>query len=159
MSRATWRGALQKAEEAGAQLAVFDSPKAIAWASVNLKSDSPLWLGLSDSGTEGKWYWANGTPLNAQLWAPGQGGEGDKINFGALLPGSQVLDDLEESLELPFVIQWVENRKAPGTFERANESVRPKFQGQTTARFSHWFDQRWRFAFPPRAAKSFLGSC
>ncbi len=127
---ATWRGALQKAEEAGAQLAVFDSPKAIAWASVNLKSDSPLWLGLSDSGTEGKWYWANGTPLNAQLWAPGQGGEGDKINFGALLPGSQVLDDLEESLELPFVIQWVENRKAPGTLNEQMSRLGQNFRAK-----------------------------
>jgi len=127
----TWHGALEQAETAGAQLAVLDSPKAVAWASENLKSESPLWLGLSDSGTEGNWYWASGLPLNPQLWAPGQGAEGEKINCGALLPGTPVLDDLEENLELPFVLQWVEGRPAPGTLREQMNRVGQNFRTKT----------------------------
>lgn len=127
---ATWQKALEQAEEAGAQLAVLDSPKAVSWASENLESDSPLWLGLSDSGTEGKWYWASGVPLNPQLWAPGQGREGDRINCGALLPGTPALDDLEENLKLPFVLQWVEGRKPPGILREQLKRIGQNFRAK-----------------------------
>ena len=53
-------------------MAAFGSAEDLAWAAAELRIEEPVWLGLSDSGTEGKWYWVDGREVDAALWAPGQ---------------------------------------------------------------------------------------
>ena len=107
-----WPSASRFAEDHGAQLATLESKDELAWASTEFKLSVPTWVGLSDSGTEGSWYWVNGRPPEKSLWAVGQpdntnsrdGGE----NYAALLPDHS-LDDLAASRPLPFLLQWGED--------------------------------------------------
>ena len=54
-----WQSASHFAEAHGAQLAALESKEDLAWAVSELKVNSPSWIGLSDSGMEGKWYWVH----------------------------------------------------------------------------------------------------
>ena len=106
-----WMAASHYAEAYGAQLAALGSKEDLEWAVSELKLTTPCWLGLSDSGMEGKWYWVDGAAPSEDLWAAGQpdertsddGGE----DYAALLP-DQSLDDMPASRNLPFILQWTE---------------------------------------------------
>ncbi len=120
------------AEAHGAQLASLESKEDLNWAVSELKLTSPCWLGLSDSGMEGKWYWVDGTAPSDDLWAAGQpdettsddGGE----DYAALLP-DQSLDDMPASRNLPFILQWTEGGNAgsiASQLERVSASLKAK---------------------------------
>jgi serine/threonine protein kinase len=117
----TWLRASHFAEAHGAQLAVLEMKDALNWILEAFDLKSPHWLGLSDSGTESKWHWANGTALSSDLWAPGQPDDSpdkeDGEDFAALLPGP-ALEDLPASRELPFLLQWHESGQQPGSLRQ-----------------------------------------
>ena len=129
----SWIRASHFAEAYGAQLAVLENKEDLDWALKTFNLKSALWLGLSDSGTESKWHWANGAVLNSKLWAPGQpddssnkeGGE----DFAALLPGPS-LEDLPASRELPFLLQWHESGDHPGSLRQQIARVAAAFKNK-----------------------------
>ncbi len=129
----TWQAAYHFAEDHGAQLAVLDSAEAVAWASSQFTGKSPAWIGLSDSGTESKWFWTDGGAVDQKLWAPGQPDDtpsrDDGEDFGALLPGGSV-DDLPASRKLPFLLQWNDGSANQGTISmqlgRVGEALKSK---------------------------------
>ena len=131
--RLGWREASRFAERHGAHLAVLESPEDLQWAGSGLKLLTPVWIGLSDSGTEGKWHWVNGNPVAEALWAPGQPGDSsssdDGEDFAALLPDS-VLNDLPGTQELAFVLQWSPGADPAGGFTgqlaRCGEALRDR---------------------------------
>ena len=104
-----WQAASHFAEDHGAQLAALPAKGDLSWAVSELKIGTPAWIGLSDSGMEGKWYWVNGEPPAKDLWAAGQPDESSSTDGGqdyaALLPDHS-LDDLAASRNLPFLLQW-----------------------------------------------------
>ena len=106
-----WMAASHYAEAYGAQLAALGSKEDLEWAVSELKLTTPCWLGLSDSGMEGKWYWVDGAAPSEDLWAAGQPDENTSDDGGedyaALLP-DQSLDDMPASRNLPFILQWTE---------------------------------------------------
>ena len=131
-SARSWMAASHYAEAHGAQLASLESKEDLNWAVSELKLTSPCWLGLSDSGMEGKWYWVDGTAPSDDLWAAGQpdettsddGGE----DYAALLP-DQSLDDMPASRNLPFILQWTEGGNAgsiASQLERVSASLKAK---------------------------------
>ena len=117
-----WREAARFAERHGGQLAVFESPRDLDWAASQFDSDQPVWLGLSDSGTEGRWHWIDGRPAEEAPWAPRQPDDtpsnDDGEDFAALLPGLPQLDDLPGSRSLPFVIEWRDDKTYAGSLAR-----------------------------------------
>jgi serine/threonine protein kinase len=129
----SWHRASHFAEAHGAQLAVLDNKEDLDWALETFALKSAHWLGLSDSGTESKWHWANGTALNSKLWAPGQPDDSpdkeDGEDFAALLPGPS-LEDLPASRELPFLLQWHESGDHPGSLRRQIERVASAFKNK-----------------------------
>ncbi|MDP7656854.1 MAG: protein kinase, partial [Roseibacillus sp.] len=104
-----WQAASYFAEGHGAQLATLPAKDDLSWAVSELKIGSPAWIGLSDSGMEGKWYWVNGEAPGKDLWAAGQPDESSSPDGGqdyaALLPDHS-LDDFAASRNLPFLLQW-----------------------------------------------------
>jgi len=128
-----WLKASHFAEAHGAQLAVLENKDDLDWVLETFAIKSAHWLGLSDSGTESKWHWANGAVLDSKLWAPGQpdnsanaeGGE----NFAALLPGPS-LEDLPASRELPFLLQWHESGDQPGSLGNQIARVATAFKNK-----------------------------
>ena len=120
-----WQSASLFAEAHGAQLAALESKEDLAWAVSELKISSPSWIGLSDSGMEGKWYWVSGEAPTKDLWAAGQPDESSSSDGGqdyaALLP-DQSLDDLAASRNLPFLLQWTKDGNT-GSLARQLERV------------------------------------
>lgn len=116
-----WISASQFAEDHGAQLAVLDSARDLSWAITQFQLENPIWLGLSDSGTEGKWFWTNGTPVLSPLWARNQPnnspGSDDGEDFGALHPTFKRLDDLAGTSSLAFLLEWTKDHSNPGSLQ------------------------------------------
>lgn len=127
----SWLRASHFAEAHGAQLAVLEEKEALSWVLEAFGFKSPHWLGLSDSGTESKWHWANGNVLSTDLWAPGQPDDSpekkDGEDFAALLPGP-ALEDLPASRELPFLLQWDESGEQPGSLRQQIKRVATAFR-------------------------------
>ena len=48
---------------------------------------SNWWIGLTDAGREGKWYWSNSLkPVNFTAWGAGQPNQGIDANYAGLYP-------------------------------------------------------------------------
>lgn len=135
-----WLAASHYAEAHGAQLAALGTKDDLEWAVSELKLTSPSWLGLSDSGMEGRWYWVDGAEPSENLWAAGQPDESTSSDGGedyaALLP-DQSLDDMPASRNLPFILQWTEGGNS-GSLTKQLERVaaslkakRPSFPAGT----------------------------
>ena len=129
----SWLQASHFAEAHGAQLAVLENKEDLNWALETFAIKSAHWLGLSDSGTESKWHWANGAVPDSKLWAPGQPddspNEEDGEDFAALLPGP-FLEDLPASRKLPFLLQWHESGGQPGSLRQQIARVATAFKNK-----------------------------
>ncbi|MDA7678424.1 hypothetical protein N8577_04165, partial [Akkermansiaceae bacterium] len=71
----TWQEARADAEAKGGRLAVLNTQAKIDAANAYLEGvgENPnLWIGLSDSDSEGDWRWVNGDFLSEENWASGE---------------------------------------------------------------------------------------
>ncbi len=127
----SWQAASHYAEAHGAQLATLESKQDLAWAVDELKILTPSWIGLSDSGMEGKWYWVDGAAPDEELWAEGQPDDDSSAvveDYAALLP-NQALEDLPGTRNLPFLLQWTKGGN-PGSLARQLERVAASLQNK-----------------------------
>lgn len=77
-----------------------------------------LWIGASDTGLEGKWYWVDGTSVAPSLWAPGA--PDNKVTSAqegqdfAILTQEGLQDATRTDLERPL-LEWKLTGTNPGT--------------------------------------------
>lgn len=69
-----WKNSRDNCKGKGADLAVITSQEEMNFINGLYSSDKEVWIGLSDDGIEGHWFWVDGTPLNANatFWGSGQ---------------------------------------------------------------------------------------
>lgn len=118
----TWHEANKLSSTFGASLALFPNPEALKWARESFKEQSAIWVGASDSGTEGKWHWQDGTAVAPSVWT--EGGPDNKTttspdgeNFAALSESAPLLEDHPASLKLPFILEWKLDGTTPSSLE------------------------------------------
>ena len=117
-----WHTANHLASSFGANLAVLTNAEALKWANATFKSESPIWVGASDSGWEEKWHWLDGTVVDSSTWTSGEPNNSTSTDpagedFAALSHESPSLVDLVGSAKLPFIIEWKLDGKAPASLE------------------------------------------
>ncbi len=85
----SWHEAKRKAEIAGGNLACVETKEELEYLQLvrQLKGgDSLVWVGLTDSETEGKWRWICDQPLNRDMiFALQQGPELDERDYGHMM--------------------------------------------------------------------------
>ncbi len=57
------------AADLGGHLVTIDSAAEQNWLVSTFGGTEPFWVGLTDAGSEGKWRWADGTPVSYTNWA------------------------------------------------------------------------------------------
>lgn len=107
----TWHEARDFAESHGSQIANLKTPGALQWAEKEFKGNLPLWVGASDSGTEGKWFWDEGTPVDSALWAASEPNNSTSENqdgedFAVLSQSGPRLEDCPAQAENAFLLEW-----------------------------------------------------
>ncbi|KAA8590709.1 hypothetical protein FQN60_014643 [Etheostoma spectabile] len=75
----TWKGSRDDCIQKGADLVIINSKIEEDFIR---KSQKIVWIGLTDSETEGTWKWVDGTPLNESYWASEEPNGGETENCG-----------------------------------------------------------------------------
>uniref|UniRef100_A0A8C9ZG35 C-type lectin domain-containing protein n=1 Tax=Sander lucioperca TaxID=283035 RepID=A0A8C9ZG35_SANLU len=65
----TWQQSRDDCRQKGADLVIINSKEEQDFTRKFKKS---LWIGLTDSETEGTWKWVDGTPLTTSYWISGE---------------------------------------------------------------------------------------
>lgn len=114
---ADWNKAQELAEIYGASLVTIEDTETLEWLRTNLKPESTIWIGASDAGTENKWNWPNGTPLDSLLWAEGSPAkiDSDTRDYSALSPNGVV--DLDGNSEFQAIFEWRLDGTNPGSID------------------------------------------
>jgi len=107
----TWDEANNFANRHGAHLTLLPTSADLAWFHENFQSASPVWTGASDSGFEGKWFWSDGSAVDAKVWidkspdnriTDNPNGE----DFGAISSNSPNLEDHHRLQKFPALLEW-----------------------------------------------------
>ncbi|CAB1326922.1 unnamed protein product, partial [Coregonus sp. 'balchen'] len=102
----SWEESRQDCLERGADLVIINSEEEQAFIN-GFESVSYVWIGLTDSVTEGTWKWVDGTPLTTpRYWRSGEPGGGTYQNCGEIYYmslGRRVWRDLGCS----FLQEWI----------------------------------------------------
>ncbi|XP_054454006.1 C-type lectin domain family 4 member M-like [Anoplopoma fimbria] len=67
-----WTAGRDACNAEGAELVVINSRDEQAFVNGLLTTGQNAWIGLTDSVVEGKWTWADGTPVTTTYWKAGQ---------------------------------------------------------------------------------------
>ncbi|KAA8590710.1 hypothetical protein FQN60_014644, partial [Etheostoma spectabile] len=73
----TWKESRDDCILKGANLVIINSKEEQDFLR---KFQKLMWIGLTDSETEGTWKWVDGTPLNESYWDSGEPNGGEKEN-------------------------------------------------------------------------------
>jgi hypothetical protein len=107
----TWDEANNFAKRHGAHLALLPATADLAWFHENFESASPVWTGASDSGFEGKWFWSDGSAVDAKVWVKKSPDNSITDNpngedFGAISSSSPNLEDHHRLQKFPALLEW-----------------------------------------------------
>ncbi|KAL3996240.1 C-type lectin domain family 4 member M [Sarotherodon galilaeus] len=75
----SWQESRQDCVQRGADLVIISSQEEQNFVNAFKKR---LWIGLTDSETEGTWKWVDGTPMNTSYWNHGEPNGDKKENCG-----------------------------------------------------------------------------
>jgi hypothetical protein len=75
----TWADARNRCVRAGGDLASIHSARQNADVLDATRGSSVVWIGLTDSQTEGEWRWSDGTAFNFHNWNPGEPNNGGPV--------------------------------------------------------------------------------
>ncbi|XP_039469946.1 CD209 antigen-like protein E isoform X1 [Oreochromis aureus] len=75
----SWQESRQDCVQRGADLVIISSQEEQNFVNTFKKR---LWIGLTDSETEGTWKWVDGTPMNTSYWNRGEPNGDKKENCG-----------------------------------------------------------------------------
>ncbi|KAA8578404.1 hypothetical protein FQN60_009251, partial [Etheostoma spectabile] len=75
----TWQESRDACLQKGADLVIINSKEEQDFLR---KFKRYMWIGLTDSETEGTWKWVDGTPLNESYWASSEPNGGERENCG-----------------------------------------------------------------------------
>uniref|UniRef100_A0A4W5NGX1 C-type lectin domain-containing protein n=1 Tax=Hucho hucho TaxID=62062 RepID=A0A4W5NGX1_9TELE len=68
----TWTKSSEECQKLGADLVIINSKEEKAFINRLYQTKNDVWIGLTDSVTEGTWKWVDGTPLTTANWGKGQ---------------------------------------------------------------------------------------
>nr|XP_046224287.1 CD209 antigen-like protein A [Oncorhynchus gorbuscha] len=68
----TWTQSSEECQEFGADLVIINSKEEQVFINGLYQTKNNVWIGLTDSVTEGTWKWVDGTPLTTANWERGQ---------------------------------------------------------------------------------------
>lgn len=107
----TWDEASNFANRHGAHLTLLPTTADLAWFQENFQSSSPVWTGASDSGFEGKWFWSDGSAVDAKVWVEKSPDNSITDNpngedFGAISSSSPNLEDHHRLQKFPALLEW-----------------------------------------------------
>uniref|UniRef100_A0A8C9YQF9 C-type lectin domain-containing protein n=1 Tax=Sander lucioperca TaxID=283035 RepID=A0A8C9YQF9_SANLU len=78
-TKKTWKQSRDDCLQKGADLVIINS-KEEQVRNFTRKSQKIMWIGLTDSETEGTWKWVDGTPLTKSSWDSGEPNGGENEN-------------------------------------------------------------------------------
>ncbi|KAJ8000504.1 hypothetical protein DPEC_G00180810 [Dallia pectoralis] len=78
----TWEQSRQDCVERGGHLVTIKSPEEQKFVNWMCGIKNYIWIGLTDSTTEGNWNWVDGTPLTTEYWDSGEPDGGVTENCG-----------------------------------------------------------------------------
>jgi serine/threonine protein kinase len=156
------------AEASGATLAVAQSGEELAFLRDSFPSEKAFWIGASDAGLEGKWYWIDGSPVATSLWASGAPDDQSTTSregqdFAALTP--EGLQDFARPDKNRPLLEWKLSGLNPGTIsaqlERTAASMAAKrspifptatfeFKGSRYLLYQHWYGHQQASAVATR---------
>ena len=107
----TWDEANNFANRHGAHLTLLPTSADLAWFHENFESTSPVWTGASDSGFEGKWFWSDGSAVDAKVWVDKSPDNRITDNpngedFGAISSSAPNLEDHHRLQKFPALLEW-----------------------------------------------------
>ncbi|XP_071011327.1 CD209 antigen-like protein C [Oncorhynchus clarkii lewisi] len=68
----TWMQSSEECQEFGADLVIINSKEEQVFINGLYQTKNNVWIGLTDSVTEGTWKWVDGTPLTTANWRQGR---------------------------------------------------------------------------------------
>ncbi len=118
----TWFEASQLAREHGAHLANLPITADLQWFHDHFKSDTPVWLGASDSGFEKKWYWTDGSTVDQSLWSPKSPDNSESANpngedFAAISQSQPAIEDFDRQQKFPALLEWRLDGSRPSSLD------------------------------------------
>lgn len=116
----TWPEAQALAENFGASLASAKNSDDLRFFRNSFKSEKTVWLGASDSGVEGKWYWMDGEPVSESFWAKASpDNDPEAARFGEDFAGltSNGIEDFSGTGKCPAIFEWTLTEPNPGSLD------------------------------------------
>ncbi|XP_030582117.1 CD209 antigen-like [Archocentrus centrarchus] len=80
-NKTSWQNSRQDCLQRGADLMIINSQEEQNFANQFKKS---LWIGMTDSETEGSWKWVDGTPVTTRYWNNNEPNGGINENWGQI---------------------------------------------------------------------------
>ncbi|XP_035613648.2 CD209 antigen-like protein 2 [Oncorhynchus keta] len=97
----TWTQSSEECQEFGADLVIINSKEEQVFINGLYQTKNNVWIGLTDSVTEGTWKWVDGTPLTTANWERGQpnGNNGTDQDCGEIWNHSGLWNDEKCSIK------------------------------------------------------------